>query len=91
MSNILIYSTSYCPYCDKAKKLLQKKNLSYKEIDVTNNDQMRVELIEKSNGRKTVPQIFINDYHVGGCDDLYALEAEGKLDDLINKKQIKNQ
>ena len=83
MTNIIIYTTTYCPYCEKAKKLLDKKQVEYTEIDLTNDDQGRIDLVSKSNGRKTVPQIFINNKHIGGCDDLYALEANQELDRLL--------
>jgi len=84
MKKILIYSKEVCPYCTKAKNLLQRKNLQFQEIKITS-DELKQEMIKKSNGRMTVPQIFIDDYHVGGCDDLYALEAEGKLDEILKK------
>ncbi|NBX52936.1 MAG: glutaredoxin 3 [Proteobacteria bacterium] len=84
MKKILIYSKEICPYCTKAKNLLQRKNLQFQEIKITS-DELKQEMIKKSNGRMTVPQIFIDDYHVGGCDDLYALEAEGKLDEILKK------
>jgi glutaredoxin 3 len=76
---IQIYTTTYCPYCVRAKQLLQKRGLAYTEIDVTGDDAARLALVEKSGGRKTVPQIFIDDVCIGGCDDLYALDAAGKL------------
>ena len=86
MSNkkIIIYSKDICPYCVKAKSLLQRKQLQFEEIKITT-DELNQEMIKKSNGRMTVPQIFIDDYHVGGCDDLYALEASGKLNEILNK------
>lgn len=83
MPNIIIYTTTYCPYCVKAKKLLDKKQVEYTEIDLTNDDQGRIDLVSKSNGCKTVPQIFINNNHIGGCDDLYALEENQELDRLL--------
>ncbi len=79
MKKIIIYTTNYCPYCVKAKMLLDRKGLKYTEIDVTNKPDERTKLVEKANGRKTVPQIFIDDIHVGGCDDLYAKEKAGEL------------
>ncbi len=82
MSKVKIYTTSYCPYCLKAKALLTKKSVAFEEIVVVN-DELKEELIKKSFGRRTVPQIFIGDHHVGGFDDLYALEKEGKLDALL--------
>lgn len=83
MKPVQIYTTTYCPYCVRAKDLLKKKNVSFDEIDLTNNEEGRVSLVQKSGGRKTVPQIFIGEHHVGGCDDLYALDASGKLDILL--------
>lgn len=83
MPNILIYSKDYCPYCVKAKQLLTRKGAPFQEIDITRDEKLQQEMLSKSNGRKTVPQIFIGDTHVGGCDDLYALEKDGKLDSLI--------
>ena len=82
MAKIIIYSASYCPYCVRAKELLKRKGVSYQEIMVDQDDALRDEMMAKSQ-RQTVPQIFINDVHVGGCDDLYALEKEGKLDNML--------
>ncbi|MFT4058883.1 MAG: glutaredoxin 3 [Legionella sp.] len=79
---IIIYSTGYCPYCTRAKDLLNRKNVSFTEIRVDQQPELREEMETKS-GRLTVPQIFINGHHIGGCDDLYALEAQGKLDQLL--------
>ncbi len=73
---IEIYTTTTCPYCVKAKKLLQKKGLVFDEIDVSNDSELREKMVEQAQGRRTVPQIFINDHPIGGCDDLYALEAK---------------
>ncbi|KAB2836895.1 MAG: glutaredoxin 3 [Caedimonadaceae bacterium] len=83
MKNVQIFTTNYCPYCVRAKDLLKKKNIEFQEIDLTLDDEGRIALVEKSGGRKTVPQIFIGDFHVGGCDDLYALDQAGKLDELL--------
>ncbi|MBN2706871.1 MAG: glutaredoxin 3 [Deltaproteobacteria bacterium] len=83
MVEVVIYSTSVCPYCIKAKQLLSSKGAAYREIDISRDPALVEEARTRSGGRKTVPQIFIGDYHVGGCDDLYALEAAGKLDDLL--------
>jgi glutaredoxin 3 len=85
MAEIIVYTTNYCPYCVKVKQLLLKKGVEFKEIDLTNDDSGRMNLVEKSGGRKTVPQIFINDRHLGGCDDLYALDAKGELDPLLTQ------
>lgn len=82
MSNIIIYSTNVCPYCVRAKSLLQRKNVKFTEIKITD-DETREEMIKKSDGRKSVPQIFIDDKHIGGYDDLHALDLSGKLDDLL--------
>ena len=84
MTEIVMYTTTYCPYCVKAKELLKRKGYEItKEIDVTTSDELRAEMMQKSGGRKTVPQIFINGQHIGGCDDTYALDKEGKLDGLL--------
>jgi glutaredoxin 3 len=85
MQKIIIYTKDYCPYCTKAKGLLQRKGVgdSILEIDVTHDEKLQQEMITKSGGRRTVPQIFIGDTHVGGCDDLHALEASGKLSEIL--------
>ncbi|WP_375358474.1 glutaredoxin 3 [Candidatus Tisiphia endosymbiont of Neophilaenus lineatus] len=81
---VIIYTLTYCPYCTKVKKLLDQKNIPYQEIIVDNyNDKQRLELQAKANGQRTLPQIFINDKHIGGCDALHKLEEEGKLDELV--------
>jgi glutaredoxin 3 len=85
MPDIIIYTKDYCPYCVKAKTLLNRKNAAFREIDITRDATLVQEMIEKSGGRRTVPQIFIGDTHVGGADDLYALDAAGKLDALLSK------
>ncbi len=82
MKKIIIYSKDVCPYCVKAKNLLQRKGAVYEEIKITT-DEQKQEMIKKANGRMTVPQIFVGDFHIGGCDDLYALESEGKLDKIL--------
>lgn len=83
MSNVEIYTTNYCPYCTRAKDLLTRKGQSYSEIDVTGDDSARAELIEKANGMRTVPQIFINGEHIGGYDDMTKLEKDGTLDQKL--------
>lgn len=83
MPHVLIYTTQLCPYCTRAKSLLKKKGVAFEEIDVMMDADARAEMEQKSGGRRTVPQIFIGDVHVGGCDDLYALEAQGKLAGLL--------
>ena len=80
---IVIYTTETCPYCDQAKNLFKRKNARYQEHDVSNSSAQRQALIEKSNGLKTVPQIFIDDQHIGGFDALQKLDIQGKLDGLI--------
>ena len=82
MANITIYSSNYCPFCFRAKQLLQYKQADFNEINVDGNHALRQEMMEKS-GRHTVPQIWIGDRHVGGCDDLFALENAGELDALL--------
>ena len=77
-----MYSTGWCPYCDRARALLTKKGLAFKEIDVDENAKLREEMVARS-GRRTVPQIFIGGKHIGGCDELFALEGNGELDSLI--------
>lgn len=83
MADVVIYTKNYCPYCRDAKELLQKKGLSFTEYDLMTEPQRRNEMIAKAGGRTTVPQIFINGQHLGGCDDIYALERQGKLDAII--------
>ncbi len=83
MANIEIYTTITCPYCVRAKKLLDQKGSSYKEIDVSGDAELRKSMTEKAGGRTSVPQIFIDGIHIGGCDDLYALDKDGKLDPLL--------
>ncbi|WP_223787513.1 glutaredoxin 3 [Marinicella meishanensis] len=82
MNKILIYSTLICPYCNAAKNLLQSKGLAFEEIRVDQDRQQRLVMMERS-GRTSVPQIFIGDQHVGGFDDLYALEQAGQLDQML--------
>ncbi len=83
MSTVEIYTTRICPYCRRAKALLEKKGVAYKEIDVSDDDQLRQQMVERAGGRRTVPQIFIHGEPIGGSDDLHALEAEGRLDALL--------
>lgn len=83
MADITIYSNMLCPFCTRAKRLLKDKAVSYTEIDLMQEPLRRREMIEKAGGRTSVPQIFIGETHVGGCDELYALEAAGKLDPLL--------
>lgn len=85
MANVIIYSTPVCPYCDRAKALLKKKGQEYNVIDVSTNPALREEMMQKAGGRRTVPQIFINSKHIGGFDDLYALDQRGGLDPLLEE------
>jgi len=84
MSKVTIYTTPICPYCARAKHLLKKKGATVEEIDVFMDSDARAAMEEKSGGRRTVPQIFIGETHVGGCDELYALEDDGALDPLLS-------
>lgn len=83
MSQIEIYTTYTCPYCHAAKDLLKRKGVTFSEINVTGDPQARSTMSSRANGRTSVPQIFIDGRHVGGCDDLYALEEAGELDGLL--------
>ena len=83
MKPVTIYTTPICPYCVRAKSLLGKKGVAFEEVDVMMDIKARDEMLEKSGGSRTVPQIFIGGTHVGGSDELYALEREGKLDSLL--------
>ena len=83
MPSITIYTKSWCPYCSAAKKLLSDKGVDFTEIDIEKKPEARAEMIQKAKGRSTVPQIFIGEKHVGGCDDLYALDDRGQLEPLL--------
>ena len=83
MPKVTIYTTPFCPYCTMAKRLLSGKAVAYDEIDVSRDAAARDALVTKSGGRRTVPQIWIGDRHVGGYDDLYALDRGGQLDTLL--------
>jgi glutaredoxin 3 len=87
-SKIIIYSKDHCPYCVRAKSLLTAKKLQFTEIDITNNETLRDECFAKSNGRKTVPQIFIGSTHIGGFDDLNAANSSGKLQEVLNAEGV---
>jgi len=80
---VTIYTTAMCPYCHAAKQLLKKKGVAYEEIDVSFDPAGRRAMTDRAGGRQTVPQIFVGATHVGGCDDLYALDRAGKLDQLL--------
>lgn len=83
MAQITVYSGPACPYCQRAKLLLKKKNAAFVDIDVSLDPAKREEMMQKAGGKRSIPQIFINGQHIGGCDDLYALDAAGKLDGLL--------
>jgi len=83
MKQVRLYTTPICPYCVRAKSLLKKKGADFEEVDVFMDMQAREEMEKLTGGARSVPQIFIGDTHVGGCDELYALEKEGKLDPLL--------
>lgn len=84
MANVILYSKKICPFCVRAKGLLKSKGVDITEISIEQDMDQREEMLKKSNGAMTVPQIFIDNYHVGGCDELYALEAKGELDKLLS-------
>ncbi len=83
MKSVTVYTSQICPYCVRAKSLLKKKGAAFEEIDISMDPVARQDMLAKSGGARTVPQIFIGDTHVGGCDELYALERAGKLDPLL--------
>ena len=83
MKPVEIYTSPLCGFCHAAKRLLTQKGVSFSEVDVLANPDRKPEMIQRAEGGRTVPQIFIGDIHVGGCDDLYALENAGKLDALL--------
>ncbi len=84
MKKITMYTGPFCNYCEAAKRLLARNNASYSEIDISKVDGAIDEMIKKANGRKTIPQIFFDDQHIGGYDEVRALEKENKLQDLLN-------
>jgi len=83
MAQVTVYSGPNCPYCDRAKALLKKKGAAYTEYDVRADSDKLAEMMQKSNGKRTIPQIFIGETHIGGSDDLHALDSAGKLDALL--------
>ena len=83
MKKVVIYTTGLCPFCLLAKRLFAEKDVSYQEVDILIDPGARADMVEKSGGRTSVPQIFVDDFHVGGSDDLYALEQEGRLDGIL--------
>ena len=83
MAKVEIYTWSTCPYCRRAKELLNSKGVDYEEYDITGDEAARAKMVERTGGSKSVPQIFIDNKHVGGCDDIHALDDQGKLDTLL--------
>lgn len=83
MTSVTIYTRQFCGYCARAKALLEAKGVAYVEHDATGRPEVREEMIERSNGGMTFPQIFIGNRHVGGCDDLHALDRAGRLDEML--------
>lgn len=86
MAEIVIYTTATCPYCLAAKRLLSQKGAAFEEISVDGDRARRAEMAKRAGGRSTVPQIFVDGRHIGGCDDLYALERENRLDPLLQAR-----
>jgi len=82
-ANVEIYTWSACPFCIRAKALLDKKGVEYTEYSIDGDEAARAKMAQRANGRRSVPQIFIDNQHIGGCDDLYALNAQGKLDPIL--------
>ncbi|WP_071517037.1 glutaredoxin 3 [Geitlerinema sp. PCC 9228] len=83
MANVEIYTWSTCPFCARAKALLDEKGVQYSEYTIDGDEEARNRMAERANGKRTMPQIFINNQHVGGCDELYQLESQGKLDEAL--------
>ena len=84
-SDVIVYSTGWCPYCVRAKALLERRGVPFREVRVDEDPAERATMLERSRGQRTVPQIFIGDRHVGGFDDLYALDKAGELDRLLGR------
>jgi glutaredoxin 3 len=82
-AKVEIYTWRTCPFCIRAKNLLNKKGVEFEEYAIDGDEEARAKMAQRANGRRSVPQIFINDRHVGGCDDIHALESKGKLDELL--------
>lgn len=82
-AKVEIYYWTTCPYCMRARELLDSKSVDYTGYDITGDEEARAKMVERTGGPKTVPQIFINDNHVGGCDDIHALDEQGKLDEML--------
>ena len=90
MPPVTIYTTSLCPYCQMARQLLERKRVPFAEVDVTGRSDLRDEMRRKAGGRNSVPQIWIGAEHVGGCDDLFALDRQGRLDALLGAPSLPN-
>ena len=84
MAKVVMYTTQFCSYCVQAKRLLNRKGIVFEEVDVSRDPELRRTMIQKAGGRLTVPQIFVDDRHIGDCDEIYALDKAGKLDGLLN-------
>ncbi len=82
-AKVEIYTWSWCPFCIRAKSLLKQKGVDFTEYCIDGDEQARAKMAQRANGRRSLPQIFIDDQHVGGCDDIHALDAQGKLDPLL--------
>ena len=89
LANIEIYTTPFCGFCYQAKSLLNDKGVDYIEVDIISQPKRHSEMIERAGGLQTVPQIFIDNQHIGGCDELYELEAKDKLDSILNLKETR--
>ena len=87
MKKIEIYTTTYCPFCVKAKSLLKKKNIKFFEIDISNNEALKEKMSIMANGARSAPQIFVDNVHIGDCDKIYKLDQEKKLDQLLGLEQ----
>ena len=83
MSEFVIYTKAWCPYCQAALDLLRKKSIPFKQIDIAGNKELTAQMVERAGGRTSVPQIFAGTQHIGGCDDLYALDEKGELDKIM--------
>lgn len=88
MSNVEIYTWSRCPFCIRAKALLDRKGIDYQEYVIDGDEAARSQMSQRANGRRSLPQIFINDKHIGGCDDLYDLEMNEELDSLLSESPV---
>ena len=91
MADVTIYTRTMCGYCTAAKRLLERKGVAFTEHDASFSPELRQEMIQRAHGRSTFPQIFVGDVHVGGCDDLHDLEAQGRLDALLANGSVKQE